>query len=176
MNEGRFILIRGLAGAGKTTIGTLLFKKLRMRKSNIILLDGDDIRWIYDNADYTPEGRTKNRDSVRKWITTLLNQDIDIIHCSIVMDENEWLEWRINNLKNYYEIYVRVSMDILIREDKNNLYSRVIKGEISDVVGMDIPAEFPKNPDMIIDNDRSESVEDIVDRIIVALDKWTMGF
>jgi len=36
--------ITGLSGAGKTTISKIIYKKLKKKYSNIILLDGDQLR------------------------------------------------------------------------------------------------------------------------------------
>ena len=43
-----------------------------------------------------------------------------------------------DNIENYHEIYLRVSIDELIRRDQKQLYSRVLKKEISNVMGMDL--------------------------------------
>ena len=43
------IWIIGLSGSGKTTIANLLFKKLKKKYSNIVHLDGDVVRQIYDD-------------------------------------------------------------------------------------------------------------------------------
>ena len=38
---GRVFWITGLSGAGKTTIGYLLYTKLKIQKNSIVFLDGD---------------------------------------------------------------------------------------------------------------------------------------
>ena len=43
-------------------------------------------------------------------------------------------------------------MEVLEKRDVNNLYFRAKKGEIKNVVGVDIPFPEPKNPDLIIEN------------------------
>jgi adenylylsulfate kinase-like enzyme len=78
-------------------------------------------------------------------------------------------DWNRANIPGYFEIYLRAPLDILVKRDQKNLYSRALKGELSNVVGIDIAAEEPKNPDMLIDNDGSERLEKIADRIIDAL-------
>lgn len=41
---GRVFWITGLSGAGKTTIGYLLYTKLKIQKNSIVFLDGDELR------------------------------------------------------------------------------------------------------------------------------------
>ena len=38
---GTVYWVTGLSGAGKTTIGSLLYERLRNQKENVIFLDGD---------------------------------------------------------------------------------------------------------------------------------------
>ena len=57
--SGRLYWITGLSGAGKTTISTLLYDYLKKKQDNIFLIDGDKIREVYQNTDYTEEGRKK---------------------------------------------------------------------------------------------------------------------
>ena len=47
----------GQPGAGKTTLGNWLIAAL---KGDAVLVDGDDIREIFDNKDYSEQGRRKN--------------------------------------------------------------------------------------------------------------------
>jgi adenylylsulfate kinase len=53
----------GQPGAGKTTLGKLLIKYLKSIqtfKAEYMLIDGDDIRHLFDNHDYSEVGRRKN--------------------------------------------------------------------------------------------------------------------
>ena len=44
MNEkGTVYFFTGLAGAGKTTIGGLFYRRLKEKKNDLVLLDGDQI-------------------------------------------------------------------------------------------------------------------------------------
>ena len=48
----------GQPGAGKTTLAKQL--KDYLHPSNVMLVDGDDIRDIFQNKDYSENGRRKN--------------------------------------------------------------------------------------------------------------------
>ena len=47
MDKGTVYFFTGLAGAGKTTVGGLFFRRLKATKPNAVLLDGDQIRPVF---------------------------------------------------------------------------------------------------------------------------------
>ena len=59
MKIGTTYWITGLSGAGKTTIGRLLYETINEKKSNIVFLDGDILRQVYNTTDYSSEGRLR---------------------------------------------------------------------------------------------------------------------
>ena len=56
MDKGTVYFFTGLAGAGKTTIGGLFYRRLKATKPNVVLLDGDQIRPVFVR---TPVTRTR---------------------------------------------------------------------------------------------------------------------
>ena len=73
----------------------------------------------------------------------------------------EVYDWYRENIENYKLIYVRASMDTLLRRDQKKLYS----SGAEQVVGVDLPFDEPEDADVIIDNDGQETPEEIVDRL-----------
>ena len=55
--KGTVYFFTGLAGAGKTTIGGLFHRRLRARKPNVFLADGDQVRSIFGRSGYSTEAR-----------------------------------------------------------------------------------------------------------------------
>ena len=45
---GTVYWITGLSGAGKTTIGKLLYEKIKEKEINTVFLDGDTLREVLD--------------------------------------------------------------------------------------------------------------------------------
>lgn len=155
---GTVYWITGLSGAGKTTIGTRFYEYIKASKSNVVLLDGDTFRRIFNNTDFTREGRDKAARVNQRLVQELTSQGIDVICCVIGM-YNSYREWNRNNFKNYKEIYLKVSIKELIRRDVKGLYQKALKGEVQNVYGIDLEYEEPERPDLIIENE-GETNED----------------
>jgi len=71
------IWLTGQPGSGKTTLANSLIDFLKKEKSdiNIINLDGDDLRAINKNKDYSKEGRIKNISTAISIIRFLANKN-----------------------------------------------------------------------------------------------------
>ena len=50
----------GQPGAGKTTIGKKLLSYFKGQYMNVLQIDGDEIRDVFNNKDYSEDGRRKN--------------------------------------------------------------------------------------------------------------------
>lgn len=62
MEQGIVYWVTGLSGAGKTTLGKLLYDKIYQKKKNVFRLDGDIGRKAYlDNTGYTKVTEKKRR-------------------------------------------------------------------------------------------------------------------
>lgn len=157
----------GLSRAGKTTLSKLLYDKLKPQTSNLVLLDGDAIRNLFGNdVDHTIEGRRRNAERISHLSKFLSDQDIHVI-AAVLSIFPEWQEWNRNNIKNYQEIYIKASIDILEKRDINNLYSQAKKGQIKNVVGIDIPFPEPQNPELIIENNiEMVNFDNILEKIL----------
>ena len=67
----------GQPHAGKTTLSKLL--KQHLYPQNIIQIDGDDIRDIFQNKDYSEDGRRKNIQRAQDIAKFLNSKGIDVI-------------------------------------------------------------------------------------------------
>ena len=167
------IWIIGLAGAGKTVIGKELYINLKRRYKNLVLIDGDVIRKVMgEDLGHTVGERKKNADRISRLCNMLDQQDIHVI-CCVLSLFRETQDWNRRNYKQYYEIYINVSLDTLIKRNQKNLYVRALNGEIKDVVGVDIPFIAPKMPDYVIDNNKDRlDFDDIIKDVLNSLPKF----
>ena len=159
--KGRLFWITGLSGAGKTTIGTMLYQKLKEKYPNTVLLDGDVLRQVFGNdLGYSKEERFACAMRYARLCKLLTEQGIFVICCSISMFDAV-REWNRENMENYTEVYIQVPMEILERRNQKNLYDDVKRGTVENVVGMDLGLEMPKNPDIVLVNDGTKKSEEM---------------
>jgi adenylylsulfate kinase len=64
--------------------------------------------------------------------------------------------------KNYVEIFIQTDLKKIIKFNKKKLY----KNKIGNVMGLNIKAEFPKNPNIIIKNNFDSTIKELSEKII----------
>ena len=110
------IWLTGQPGSGKTTLANELMVKIQSENSNlkIINLDGDDLRKINKNKDYSKKGRIKNISTAISIIRFLVNKNYLCI-VSIVAPY-KFLRDELKNEFPFLEVYLHTS-EIRGRED-----------------------------------------------------------
>ena len=84
LEEYQVIWLTGQPGAGKTTIGNKIHRYIEQQcDKKTVVVDGDDIRLLFDNKDYTIEGRQKNILFVQQLVDFLVKNDILPIVCLV---------------------------------------------------------------------------------------------
>ncbi len=156
---GSLYWITGLSGAGKTTIGSALFARLKAENPATVMLDGDILKKILGpGLGYDRAARLEKANRYAALCRELVLQGIDVVICTISMFDSV-RAWNRQSNPSYIEVFLDVDMEILRKRDKNGLYSRtLVDGQ---VVGLDHEAEFPKTPDLVFANGGDRSAEAI---------------
>lgn len=163
------VWIIGLSGTGKSTLAGHFVNRLRSSGKQVVLLDGDVIRTLFGNdVDHSIEGRRKNAERLSRLSKFLSDQGIHVV-AAVLSIFPEWREWNRKNIENYAEVYMKATIDTLLKRDIKNLYARALNGEISNVVGVDLPFPEPENPELVIDNDQDLAEFDSLVEKLIAL-------
>lgn len=168
-SPGQVIWITGLSGAGKTSIAGKVVEQLRVRET-AVLLDGDVVRQIVDdpNTGHDAESRLVNAYRICRMAQVLAAQGLSVVVATMSLFR-EIHAWNRRNLPSYFEVYLKVDLEVLRARDPKGLYSRSDCGDEGHLVGVDIPYEEPLNPDLVIDNNGSAAdIADIAAQIAAA--------
>lgn len=164
------IWITGISGSGKTTIAASLIKKYRSVVRNLVNVDGDIVRELFGNdLMYDVQSRITQIKRIQRLCLFLESQNLIVI-ASALYSDSKLLLWNRENFKNYYEIYLEVSLDLVKKRDVKGLYKKYEKGLQKNIVGLDIPWHTPQNFDLKINMDELPSIEEVIDRITKKLD------
>lgn len=71
-------------------------------------------------------------------------------------------------MPHYFEVYLRVDMEVLRARDPKGLYARPAQGIETSVAGVDIGFEEPRSSNLVIENDGSAGDVASVAAIIMA--------
>ncbi len=161
---GTVYWITGLSGAGKTTLGRLLYKYLLSTGTTVVFLDGDELREVFGgDLGHTREDRLKSAMRNARICKLLSDQGINVI-CTTISLFHECHDWNRANIENYREIFLDCPKSTLGNRDSKGLY----KSYADNVVGLHIAEEAPINPDLILNTDGSVAVDDLLKKVIEA--------
>ena len=163
---GRLYWITGLAGAGKSSLGRKLYEILKPQNPALVYLDGDSLREVFDvNDQYEEIQRHQISMKYARLCHLLTTQGIDVI-CATISMFDDVRAWNRENISNYSEIYLEVSFPVLEKRNQHELYSGQSGDKIKNVVGCDIDAQFPTNPDIVLRNDGDDTIDELAQRLL----------
>ncbi len=162
---GAVYWITGLSGAGKTTIGKIVYDKLKERYPNTVFLDGDTLRQVFDeDLGYEREDRRQCAMHYARLCAMLAEQGINVVCCTISMFHSV-RQWNRANIREYREIYVKVTWETLQMRDTKGIYGGLSfqdKSAVANYPGY----EEPLQPDLTLQNDGQKSPEEQAQMIL----------
>jgi adenylylsulfate kinase-like enzyme len=105
------VVLFGQPHSGKTTLGKLLREFLQMEKHNwrtdVHHLDGDALRKLYDNTDYSREGRVANLNRASDIAAYLDSKGLDVVMSLVYpyIEARAYLNELVPNVKWIYLTY-----------------------------------------------------------------------
>lgn len=138
----------GLSGAGKSTVGTLVYDRVQAVHPNTVFLDGDILRDVWrDRLPHDIEGRRRNAERISHLCAMLDRQGIHAV-AAVLSIFPDWQAWNRQTFSRYYEVFLDVPMEVVKARDAKGLYAAAERGEMPNVVGIDIPMPVPPQADL----------------------------
>jgi len=168
------IWITGLSGSGKTALSEVLYRRLKPSLPELVRIDGDAVRAIMGHdLGYTEADRLTQVRRMQGLAKYLSDQGLVVI-AAVLYSHPELLRWNRRSFRSYFEVYLKVSLEVLRKRNAKGIYAKAQKGEMTQVVGVDIPWHSPLCPDLVIDNNDSVSLEQLAEKVIVSI-PWLQG-
>ncbi|MBO1510475.1 adenylyl-sulfate kinase [Metabacillus bambusae] len=161
----------GLSGSGKSTLANALARHLFETNIQSYVLDGDNIRHgLNKDLGFTDEDRKENIRRIGEVSKLFVDSGQIVLTAFISPFREDRQQVRdILSENEFFEVYVKCSLDECEVRDPKGLYKKARNNEIKHFTGIDSPYEEPENPAIIVDTETQtveESVKQIVDFLV----------
>jgi len=166
-HKSGLVLFTGLSASGKSTIAHHVEKELFQRSIRAYVLDGDNVRHgINSNLGFSRDDRKENIRRIAELSKLFVEAGILVLAAFIspYEEDREYIRERFEG-DNFIEIYVKCSLEECERRDPKGQYKKAREGLIKSYTGISAPYEKPKNPELIIDTEKT-GLEDSVRMVI----------
>ena len=107
--------ITGLSGSGKSAIGKKILPKIKQKYGNTILINGDDIRNIFNIKTYDKSFRVKIGKSYFNLCMFLLKQDFNVIFTTVGLWHDLHKYNKLKGKNRYIEIFIDADIKKLVK-------------------------------------------------------------
>jgi len=148
----RCIWFTGLSGSGKSTIASLLEKKLHFEGSHTYLLDGDNVRHgLNRDLGFTETDRVENLRRIAEVAKLMVDAGLVVLVSFISPFRAERRAAReLFEPGEFLEVFVDTPLEECECRDTKGLYAKARRGELKNFTGIDSPYEPPENPEVQI--------------------------
>ena len=164
------VLLTGLTGSGKTSIGKAVERKLFEEGRAIAMIDGDNVRrGLSRDLGYTAEDRSEN---LRRsgHLAHALN-DAGLICLASFVAPSEDVRQKVAMLigqERFLVVHVATSLEVCRQRDTKGQYKQADEGQLPNFPGVTAKYEAPAEPDLVIDA-AEQSTDACADAIIELL-------
>lgn len=171
-HKSGLVWFTGLSASGKSMIVHNLEKKLFIQGIRTYVLDGDNVRHgLNANLGFSREDRKENLRRIAEVSKLFADAGILVLAAFIspYREDREYIRERFEG-DNFFEIYVKCSVEECERRDPKGQYKKARAGIIKNYTGISAPYEEPEKPDMVIDTENFD-LESSVAKVSELLEK-----
>lgn len=153
----------GLSAAGKSTIAHGVEKELFSRGIRSYVLDGDNVRHgINSDLGFSRQDRKENIRRIVEISKLLIDAGLIVLASFITpFKEDRDLVRNCFTGDNFYEIYIKCTIQECEKRDPKGMYEKARKGIIKNYTGISDPYEEPESPRLIIDTQQNNVADSI---------------
>jgi adenylyl-sulfate kinase len=168
-HRGFTLWLTGLPRSGKSTVAGLVAGRLRMLGvDNVELLDGDIVReGLCRDLGFSREDRTENIRRI-SFVSKLLTRNGVAVIVAAISPYREDRELAREEIQSFVEVWCKASIDACAERDYKGLYEKAMRGEITNLTGVNDPYEEPEDADLVLDTE-GESPEQSAERVMAVL-------
>ena len=157
----------GLSGSGKSTIAHAVEDRLHTMGKLVYVFDGDNVRQgLCRDLSFSPEGRAENLRRISEMIKLFLDAGIICLSAFISPLRADRKKAReIIGCENFFEVYIKCSLDVCEDRDVKGLYKLARQGKINNYTGISAPYEEPQHPHLVLETDKL-ILEECVDKVV----------
>jgi adenylylsulfate kinase len=166
------IWFTGLPSSGKSTVAHHLEKELFERSIRSYVLDGDNVRHgINSNLGFSREDRRENLRRIAELSKLFVEAGIVVLAAFVspYKEDRAYIKDIVGD-DNFFEIYIKCSVDTCEKRDPKGHYKKARDGIIKNYTGVSAPYEEPEAPDVVLDTEELD-VESSIKKILEFLEK-----
>tara|TARA_Y100001938_G_C8079088_1_gene427966 strand:- start:545 stop:1153 length:609 start_codon:yes stop_codon:yes gene_type:complete len=164
------VWLTGLSGSGKSTIASVLEKKLFKLGCQTHVLDGDNVRLgLNKDLGFSPYDRKENIRRIGEVANLFAESGTIVITAFISPYAEDRLRARKACSQKFLEVFVDTPLQVCEKRDTKGLYEMARTGLIQDFTGVTAPYERPTSDDTMIVNTSVMTADECADRIVEQL-------
>ena len=165
-HKGFTIWLTGLPRAGKSTIAGLVAGRLRAQGvKRIELLDGDEVReGLCRDLGFSRADREENIHRIT-FVSKVLTRNGVVVIVAAISPYRESRERAREEIQSFVEIWCKASVESCAARDYKGLYEKAMRGEITNLTGVNDPYEEPEDADLVLATD-GEPAEQSAERVM----------
>ncbi len=160
----------GLSGSGKSTVASLLEKRLHAMGRHTYTLDGDNVRHgLNRDLGFTDTDRVENIRRVAE-VAKLFVDAGEIVMVSFISPFRAERRMARELLPDgeFIEIFVDTPLDVCEQRDPKGLYKKARAGQLKNFTGIDSAYETPEHAEIVLDGG-GKPAEELVEDVLAEL-------
>ncbi|MFG1428539.1 sulfate adenylyltransferase subunit CysN [Roseixanthobacter glucoisosaccharinicivorans] len=156
----------GLSGSGKSTIASLVEKKLYAAGRHTYMLDGDNVRHgLNKDLGFTDADRVENIRRVAEVARLFVDAGMVVLVSFISpFRADRQMARELLSEGEFIEVFVDTPLEVAEKRDPKGLYKKARQGLIANFTGIDSPYEAPESPELLLAGGE-KSAEELAEQV-----------